>query len=117
MQLYRDLSVYVEIAARATTVCGGGAVEGYMSGEEYVAAATATRRRLTEGAGLSFDDHYDIIHAATNGRLKHEHIAHHASMKVLHEETHKQIEAFCAPAYTTDCLFKHSSAVAGDIDF
>ena len=88
-----------------------------MSGEEYVAAATATRRRLTEGAGLSFDDHYDIIHAATNGRLKHEHIAHHASMKVLHEETHKKIEAFCAPAYTTDCLFKHSSAVAGDIDF
>ena len=46
-----------------------------------------------------------------------EHIAHHESMKVLHEETHKKIEAFCAPAYTTDCLFKHSSAVAGDIDF
>ena len=53
MQLYRDLSVYVEIAARAATVCSGGAVEGYMSGEEYVAAATAAeRRRLTEGAGL-----------------------------------------------------------------
>ena len=33
-------------------------------------------------------------------------------MKVLYEETHKKIEAFCAPAYTTDCLYKHSSAVA-----
>ena len=117
LQLYRDLSVYEEVGRRAAIVCGGGTVTGYLSAAEYIAAAGSRRRRLTASEEpASYQEHYDIIKQATNDRLSHEHVSRHASRRVLHEETHRKVEAFCAPDYTTDCLFKHTSSLSGDID-
>ena len=48
LQLYRDLSVYEEVGRRAKIVCSGGAVDGFLSADEYVAAAGSSRRRLSE---------------------------------------------------------------------
>ena len=118
LQLYRDVSVYKEIGRRAAIVCGGGEIgSGFLSATEYIAAAGSRRRRLTASEeSASYEEHYDIIKDATNGRLSHEHLSRHASRRVLHEETHRKVEAFCAPDYTTDCLFKHTSSLGGDID-
>ena len=73
LQLYRDLSVYEEVGRRAAIVCGGGTVTGYLSAAEYITAAGGRRRRLTDSEEpASYQEHYDIIKDATNGRLSHE---------------------------------------------
>ena len=115
LQLYRDLSVYEEVGRRAAIVCAGGTVDGFLSADEYI--GSRRRRRLSSNdEPLTYEAHYDNLKESTNGRLTHEQLDGHASRKVLHEEAHRKVEAFCAPEYTTDCLFKHTGSLGGDVD-
>ena len=97
---HRDLSVYEEVGRRAAIVCGG-VPSPVISRPRSTSPLDPAGRLTASEEPASYQEHYDIIKDATNGRLSHEHVSHHASQRVLHGGA--AVEAFCAPDYTTDC--------------
>lgn len=105
LQLYRDVSVYTEIARRAKIVCSdtSASVGSFISVDQWAAGEGTTERRLNEG----YEDieerkrHLmDVIPGLNEVQLNY--------LAKSHEETdaidHRALS--CAPHYTTDCLFK-----------
>jgi len=111
MQLFRSQFVYEEVGRRASIACNGGAVEGYLSGEEWAAMMTDSRRRLSE---LTVESAADIIstHAP---RLSKDQVNHHANLWMHSKKVHDNIEASCAPSYETSCLFAQTGRREPDL--
>jgi hypothetical protein len=120
MQLYRDISVYKEVARRAKIVCGGGAVEHalgtWLTAEEWKASKTASRR-LTEAG---------VIPASSEERAQHLKDAvprlKDAEAKIVADWQHKahkvqeDLDKHCEPlGYPMSCLFKYTGTDAKDI--
>jgi len=121
IQLYRDLSVYKEVAKRITAVCAGGAVETatgtLMTAEEWKASKAATRR-LKEQTGREPET---VEERATHlrehiPRLTEKDAYFHAESAHKADEIQKKLDEECEPlGYPMDCLFKHTGKVRPDM--
>merc|ERR1711998_777925 len=130
MQLYRDLSVYKEVARRAKIVCAGGSLPTKMSSEDIFADA-ATKCGLTGDDGTLTDSVFSggAFCASTSSskrRALGERLeAKHGKSKVsklmdLYKkgvETEKEFENECAPDYTMDCVMEFTGRVGTDKPF
>jgi len=116
IQLYRDLSVYQQVAKRIETVCGGGAVSHamgtMMSMEEWKTSMKARRRRLEETGRQPHEDTVEdrmqqLMEAIP--RLTEKEAKFHAEHDHIADEVTRKIEEECEPiGYPMDCLFKHT---------
>jgi hypothetical protein len=105
LQLYRDITVYEELARRAKIVCADmdATVGEYISVNQWAAGQGTTARRLNEGYA-SLDDRKrhlkETIPDITDRQLEYLADSHDFSDKIdVKAET-------CAPEYTTSCLFQ-----------
>ena len=95
----------------------GDTVPGMMSGDEWVAASTARRRRrlqVDDNAASSslVDTHKDTIRDAVP-RLRESDVVKHAEWLAHSETTHDNVEANCAPNYSTSCIQEFSKGTHG----
>lgn len=104
LQLYRDVSVYEEVARRAKIVCADpdATVGNFISVNQWAAGQGTTQRRLTSGYD-SLDERMrhlkQVIPDLTEAQLDYLALSHEAS-----DEMDRQA-SLCAPHYTTTCLF------------
>mmetsp|Transcript_83514 Transcript_83514/g.233024 ORF Transcript_83514/g.233024 Transcript_83514/m.233024 type:complete len:780 (+) Transcript_83514:59-2398(+) len=120
LQLYRDISVYREVARRAKIVCGGGAVEHaggtFLTADEWKDSMQAEGRRLAKAGA----------HPATaEDRARHLQEAlprlTGTEARILSERQHEahkiqeNIDRHCAPiGYPMSCLFKYTGYAKKD---
>jgi hypothetical protein len=122
LQLYRDISVYQEVARRAKIACAGGAVEHsagkYMTIAEWKASKEAGRRRLAENGGVH------PVTAEERARHLQEVVPRltDTEARILAEQQHEahqieeNVEKHCAPReYSTSCLMRYSGYVRPDV--
>jgi hypothetical protein len=117
MQLYRDVSVYKEVARRAKIACGGGTVEGYKSIAEWKASADAAKadggRRLGTSLEEKVQDLKKTLPRFTDAEAKNMAYLQHTA-----DGIHNNIEKNCADAgFTTSCLFEHAGTKPKDLKF
>jgi hypothetical protein len=105
LQLYRDVSVYKELARRAVIVCSDpdAIIGDFISVNQWAAGQGTTQRRLN----AEYDDiedrkrHLTEVHPDINERqLNYLAASHEAS-----DAVDKAAET-CAPDYTTSCFFQ-----------
>jgi len=103
MQLYRDVSVYHEVARRAKIICAGGSLPGYMTAAQWQASKTTRRRLGTEPS------HKDVARglAAVAPQLGQAEAHNLARLQLETEARDRAVEAECAPTFTSNCLMKH----------
>ena len=99
MQLYRDVSVYHEVARRAQIVCAGGSLPGKITAAAWQ-ASKSTGRRLEEG------EHKRKLREVAP-HLSEEHIEKLNQDKIERDRMDDAVESECAPEYTSECLMKH----------
>jgi hypothetical protein len=105
LQLYRDISVYEEVARRAKIVCSDldASVGDFISINQWAASGETNERRLTEGYS-SREERKRHLKETVPGLTEQQ-------LEVLannHEEgdkLEKKVSA-CSPHFTTSCLFK-----------
>jgi hypothetical protein len=103
--LYRDLTVYEEIARRAKIVCSDmdATIGDFLSINQWAASAATTARRRAEG----FVDDEDrkrhlseVIPELTDRQLDYIVSSHVGQDKLTYQY------ASCAPEYSTTCFFQ-----------
>ena len=105
LQLYRDVSVYEEVARRAKIVCADldASIGDFISVNQWAASGETNERRLKEGYSTRDERKRhlsEVIPDLTEQQLE--------VLSTNHEESDKidQRVSACAPHYTTSCLFK-----------
>lgn len=134
MQLYRDLSVYQEVARRAKIVCGGGSLPGLESTETLFADAS-TKCGLTYNSSNPESELVDPVFsaspfckatsAAKRRALGEELEAKHGKEKLnkfmtMYKksiEDEKKFESECAPHFTMDCVMEFFGRFGHDTKF
>jgi hypothetical protein len=105
LQLYRDVTVYAEVARRAKIVCADmdATVGEFMSINQWAAAAPHRERRRTQGY-TDRDDRKrhlkEVIPSLTDRQLDYAASSHETADKL------SRSAASCAPSYSTSCLFQ-----------
>lgn len=105
LNLYRDVSIYDEVARRAQVVCGDldASVGDFVSVNQWAEAARRTRGRRLEGYS-DFDDRKrhlrETVPDLTNRQLEKLANNYHND-----EEVDRRVSE-CAPDYTMGCLFE-----------
>jgi len=113
IQLYRDITVYKEVAKRLKVVCGGGAVSHalgtFMTYDEWKASKTASRRLLeqTGTEPATVEERVRHLQEAVP-RLTDAEAKLHAQRQHQADEVQKKIDEHCDPHYGMDCLFKYT---------
>jgi len=105
LQLYRDVSVYAEIARRAAIVCAdtSAVIGDFISIDQWVAGEGTTERRLNGG--------YEDIEERKRHLMETIPDLDERQLEYL-AKSHQDSDAIdrrvltCAPHFTTDCLFK-----------
>jgi hypothetical protein len=108
IQLYRDISVYAEVARRAKIVCGDmdATIDGFLSVNQWAASAAeaVTERRRLRGY-LDKEDRkrhlLEVVPSLTDAQLNYVASGHET------QERMSEQAAACAPDFTTYCLFKN----------
>jgi hypothetical protein len=121
IQLYRDISVYAEVAKRLKTVCSGGAVSHamgtFLTAAEWKASKSARLRRLKAGVAEPATVEDRVGHLMEDvPRLTHPEAKLLSQREHETEEIQKKLDAECEPlGYPMDCLFKHTGYNKPDI--
>ena len=108
LQLYRDITVYEEVARRAKIVCADldASIGDFVSVNEWVAASQETRnRRLTAGGYMDQDDRRRHLSEVLPG-LRERQLQTLVENHEMGDDIDKKA-ASCAPDFTTTCLFKN----------
>ena len=108
LQLYRDVSVYKEVARRAKIICADldASIGDFLSVNEWVAASQKTsERRLTEGGYSNKEERKRHLREVLPG-LRERQLENLADNHEMGDELDKKAN-LCAPDFTTTCLFKH----------
>jgi len=109
LQLFRDVHVYEEIGRRAALVCADPAtnsVDGYLTINQWISSSDRRRRALKESEPLDHSAHVRAIAP----RLAEHHLEYLAKQMAGDAAVNVAVEQHCAPAYTTDCLMKHTKS-------
>jgi len=112
IQLYRDITVYQEVAKRLKTVCGGGAVSHalgtFMTADEWKASKSSARRLKEAGMEpTTVEERVRHLQQALP-RLTDAEAKLHAERHHEADEIQKKIDQHCDPHYSMDCLFKYT---------
>jgi hypothetical protein len=105
LQLYRDITVYEEMARRAKIVCADldASVGSFVSINQWVASAQTVSRRLEAGYA-DMDDRKrhlkEVVPDLTDRQLEHLASSHEHG-----DELDRRIST-CAPDFSMNCLFK-----------
>lgn len=105
LQLYRDISVYTEIARRAKIVCADttAVIGDFISIDQWAAGEGTTSRRMNEG--------YDNLEERKDHLMEAIPDLNERQLEYL-AKSHKESDTIdekargCAPNFTTDCLFR-----------
>lgn len=106
LQLYRDVSIYTEVARRAKIVCGDttATIGNFASVDQWAASRTTNRRRLESGYENREERvrHLkEVVPSLTDKQAAYMAASHEASDEMDRNALN------CAPDFTTTCLFKH----------
>lgn len=106
LQLYRDISIYTEVARRAKIVCTDTtmSIGNFVSVDQWAASRTTNRRRMTVGYANQEERKRHLQEAVPS--LNDQQLEYMAHSHEMSDRMDKQAE-LCAPHYTTDCLFKN----------
>jgi len=107
LQLYRDKTVYEEVARRAKIVCADpdASVGDFVSVNQWVNSTAARRLVELEHGGYKDEEHHErhlreVLPGLTDGQVLHLVKGHELATKI-----DKKV-SLCAPDYTMTCLFK-----------
>ena len=114
LQLFRDVHVYEEIGRRAALVCADPAtnsVDGHLTINEWISKRISVlsegRRALKDSEPLDHSAHVRAIAP----RLPEHQLEYLAKQMADDAAVNVAVEQHCAPAYTTDCLMKHTKSL------
>jgi hypothetical protein len=105
LQLYRDITVYAEIARRAKIVCADttAVIGDFISIDQWAAGEGTTERRMNEGYNGLEERKNHLMEAIPDlNERQLEYLAKsHKDSDTIDEQARG-----CAPHFTTDCLFR-----------
>lgn len=106
LQLYRDISVYEEVSRRAKIACSsaGTSIGDFVSTEQWRAAESSRRRRLSEGGFEDVEDRKRHLRENVPD-LTERQLERLARNHEEHELMDENVST-CAPDYSMSCLFK-----------
>uniref|UniRef100_A0A7S1GP00 Uncharacterized protein n=1 Tax=Cyclophora tenuis TaxID=216820 RepID=A0A7S1GP00_CYCTE len=104
--MYRDISIYMEVARRAKIVCADqtATIGNFASVDQWAASRSTNRRRMTEGYADMEERKRHLKEVVPS--LNEKQLAYMAHSHSLSDQMDQQAE-LCAPHYTTTCLFKN----------
>ena len=104
LQLYRDVSVYEEVARRAKIICADmdASIGDFLSVNQWAAAAATSARRLGEGYASIEDRKRHLKEVIPE--LSERQLENLASNHEQGDQMHRSAKS-CAPEFTTSCFF------------